>query len=302
LLFSYLEREKTLKNKELFRQQKIKWTVIAIVLVIFCASVERALPQDKKTDRLTPENQLLLQRFVSGELVKILQSLPCDHKSVAHLKAGEGVAQGIRVVGSCQTDIGAIARITGIEVEKDKIKVDINGGTNPKKSLRQKIGEHVEVGMSGGGGTVSPQIAPQERKEAPPNVANFEGRPATILVEFKEFVPDMTPDDFKQILSAFLDFPKNGHSAAVQWIDTRSPEVKQAIIGRYAIVGMDSEEVIAAIGKPVCGQPSCKIRERNEDGVEVETWMYGRIPFITFVEFIDHKVSRIVKPRSISDR
>ena len=254
---------------------------IVIVVALLIVILERyAFPQDKKPDRLTPENQLLLQRFVSGELVKILQPLPCGRKSVVRLKVGESAAQGgIKVVGGCQTDVGVTMRITGMEFGKDKIKIDINGGTLRKKSWREKFGEHVQVGVGVDDRTVSPPIAPPEKKEEPPpNVANFDNSSVTISVEFKEFVPDMRSDDLKQILSTILVFPQNERSAAVQWIETLPPDVQEAIGGKYAINGMAKEMVRAAIGSPD--------NKRRESGPEftsykdrwTEEWWYGTPP------------------------
>ncbi len=90
----------------------------------------------------------------------------------------------------------------------------------------------------------------------------------------------MTPDELKDYLSTMLDF-KEQRSAAVQWVDTLPPEMKQAIAEKRAVVGMNRDEVIAAVGKPVQ-----KVRETQPDGSEREDWIYGAPPaktvFVTF--------------------
>ncbi len=98
----------------------------------------------------------------------------------------------------------------------------------------------------------------------------------------------MSPDDLKRILADFLDFSKE-RSAAVHWVDTLPPEFKQAIKDRRAVVGMNQEMVIAAVGRP-----DHKVRERNELGQETEDWIYGQPPAKTvFVTFIGDRVVRV---------
>ncbi|MDP2598399.1 MAG: DUF2845 domain-containing protein [Candidatus Liptonbacteria bacterium] len=281
--------------------------VLCAMAMIFIASGQ-ALSQDakdKKPEPLTPESQVTLVRFISGEFTKVLKPLPCKKKSTFLIKAEEQAKgnkdSGIRMVQSgCTTTPGARMQITHLEFEKNKIRIDLNGGTNPKKSFRQKMADHVQIGAgSGDGGMVNiPVGGPKDAPKANPTGApsGFENLPATIILEFKGPVPEMTPDEFKQYLASVLDFSKE-RSAAVQWIDTRSPEVREAILNKNVIVGMDEEEVIAAVGKPICERNSCKVREADENGVEVETWIYGNTPFVTLVDFVDGKVVRVKKMR-----
>ena len=101
-------------------------------------------------------------------------------------------------------------------------------------------------------------------------------------------MPDLTPDELKQMLAPFLDFAKE-RSASVQWFDTLPAEMKKAITERKAVVGMDREEVVAAIGKP-----DRKVRERDTDGNDTEDWIYGRPPEKTvFVHFTGERVTTV---------
>ena len=111
-------------------------------------------------------------------------------------------------------------------------------------------------------------------------------------------MPDLTPDDLKTLLAPFLDFSKE-RSASVHWIDTLPPEMKKAITERHAMVGMDREEVVAAIGKP-----DRKVRERDAQGNDTEDWIYGHPPDKTvFVQFTGRTrhghqaVPAVVSPR-----
>jgi hypothetical protein len=75
----------------------------------------------------------------------------------------------------------------------------------------------------------------------------------------------------------------------VNWFDTLPAPVQQAIREHRAIVGMDQEMVIAALGRP-----EHKVRERDEQGNETEDWIYGTPPAkTTFVTFIGEKVTRV---------
>jgi len=57
--------------------------------------------------------------------------------------------------------------------------------------------------------------------------------------------------------------------------------MKKAIQDRKPVVGMDREELVAAIGKP-----DHKVRERDSDGNDIEDWIYGQPPSKTvFVRF-----------------
>src|SRR5260370_3885262 len=111
---------------------------------------------------------------------------------------------------------------------------------------------------------------------------------STMFLEWNKPVPDLAPDDLKQILSPFLNFAKE-RSAAVQWFDTLPPEMKKAIQDRKPVLGMDREEVVAAIGRP-----DHKVRERDPDGNHIEDWNYGQPPSKTvFLRFIGDRRTSI---------
>jgi len=66
------------------------------------------------------------------------------------------------------------------------------------------------------------------------------------------------------------------------------PEIQQAIKEKRAKEGMDREQVLLAMGRPVN-----KTRETKE-GLELEDWIYGKPPGrITFVTFAGNKVVKV---------
>ena len=107
-------------------------------------------------------------------------------------------------------------------------------------------------------------------------------------MDYGRDLPNLTPDDVKRDLSDVLDF-SNQRSATANWITTIAPEFQQAIKDHQAVVGMDEDMVIAAMGRP-----ERKVRERGDDGTETEDWIYGNPPAKTiFVTFSGAKVVRV---------
>jgi hypothetical protein len=98
----------------------------------------------------------------------------------------------------------------------------------------------------------------------------------------------VSPDDVKRELGALVDF-STGQSAAVNWVATLSPAFQDAVRDHKALPGMDQRTVVAAIGRP-----DRRHREKNQDGVETEDWIYGNPPAKTvFVTFLGEKVIRV---------
>jgi len=237
-----------------------------------------------KGANLTEPSKLNLIRFVSGEFAKVRKPIPGGKEGFI-LYTDKPLNQEYldRVVSThgAAINTGDNAQITKLEFHEHTIIVDINGGGRPKKSWRDRI----QVSM--GGPSQVPQSTTTTQQEQGP--AGFQpGQGGTLYVQFPKNVPDLSPDELKNILSPFLDFAKE-RSAAVHWIDTLPPEMKKAITDRRAVLGMDKEEVVAAIGKP-----DRKVRERDAEGYDTEDWIYGHPPDKTvFVHFRGDKVSSI---------
>jgi hypothetical protein len=238
----------------------------------------------KRGTTLQETSKLALIRYVSGEFAKARKPLPGGKDGVT-LFVDKPVDQQFldKAVAShgAAVNTGDNAQITRLEFHEHTIIVDVNGGGRPKKSWR----DHIQFGM-GGTGTSQPTTTATNENQAPPGIAPGAG--GTIYVQFSKNVPDLTPDDLKKILEPFLDFSKV-RSESVHWIDTLPPEMKKAITDRRPALGMDREEVVAAIGKP-----DRKVRERDTNGYDTEDWIYGHPPDKTiFVRFIGEKVTAI---------
>ena len=172
--------------------------------------------------------------------------------------------------GGPSARLGDEIQITRVEIESNKILLELNGGTKSGHWY-----DHVQVGM---GGTTSPVAT------------NQNGQPANgshIALVFPDSVPSLKASDIRQILAPILDFEK--HSASEQYMEKLPEPVKKAIKEQHAIEGMDRDQVLLALGKP-----RSKSRETNADGDEIEDWIYGEPPGkMTFVRFREGKVAKI---------
>jgi hypothetical protein len=225
---------------------------------------------------LQPMSRLSLVRYVDGELVQVVRSIPAGKKGY-HLKAGEPVNENAlrMAVASAGSAInpGDQAQITNLDFKEKEVIVDINGGGRGKTRLRDRI--HLEVG-----GVPTMTTTPE-------NPVNTNAG-ATLYLDFDKPLPDMTAEDLEQYFSGVLDFSKK-HSAAIQWVDSLPPEIQKAISDKQPVVGMDHEMVLAAMGRP-----DRKVREKGPDGNEIEDWIYGAPPAKTiFVSFEGDKVTQV---------
>lgn len=235
-----------------------------------------------KSATLQDTSKLELIRFVSGEFAKATKSLPAGKDGfIVHVGKpveSEFLERALATHGAA-VNSGDKVQITKLDFKSQEIIVDLNGGGRGKKRLRDRI--HIEMG-----GIPTMTTTTDQQQAGPPGLQP--GMGSTLYLEFNKAVPDLSPNDLKEILSPFLDFSKE-RSASVQWIDTLPPETKKAIQERRPLVGMDREEVVAAIGKP-----DHKVRERDSLGNDIEDWIYGQPPSKTiFVRFNGDHVTNI---------
>lgn len=258
---------------------------ISLLPVITTDPQDSAKPQDptKKSPTLQESSKLSLIRYVSGEFAKARKPLPAgkdgfiifvgkplDEQFLDRAVVNKGAA--VNPGDNCQ--------ITALTFSDRIITVDINGGGRPKRHWR----DHIQIGM---GGASTPQTqTTQTTDQGPPGFQPGAG--GTIFITFPKTIPDITPAELKAILDPLLDF-SNRRSAAVQYVDTIPPEIRKAIADRHPSVGMDREQVVAALGKP-----NRKVRERDANGIDIEDWIYGNPPDKTiFVRFTGDHVTGI---------
>jgi len=244
------------------------------------ATVQSAQSSDHSSRPLQPQSRLLLVRFVDGEFARVVQPLPGGRKGYK-VPAGkpldmQRLSDALRLNGTAAGQ-GDTVQITSIDFRSDQIVLMINGGGKKHFHLR----DHLQIGVGGMATTPTPDSQTQ-------SYAQQEVPGATLILDYGHSIPDMSPDDLKRDLSVMLDFSKQ-RSAAVNWIDTLAPQFQQAIKDEHAVVGMDSEMVLAAMGRP-----EHKVRERDAEGNDTEDWIYGTPPSrTTFVTFEGDTVIRV---------
>jgi hypothetical protein len=247
------------------------------------ASAPPVAPPPANAPPLTEQSRLQLLRYVDGEYAKVLTPLP-GGKAGYHVKAGstpdqDSLRKALMSAGAA-LNVGDSVQITKVEFHDKDIQLDINYGPKGKTSWRDK------VQISGGLGlpvNTSTTTTPENVPVVPQKTG------ATIYLDFDRSVPDMTGDQLKAYLSRVLDFSKR--SAAVQYVDSLPPKMREAIAAKRAEVGMDREEVTAALGRP-----ERKVRERDPEGNDLEDWIYGKPPAkTTFVTFQGDKVVRVAQ-------
>jgi hypothetical protein len=239
------------------------------VLAAFIAVA--SLKGDQK--KLTLDQRVELLRGLTSEYATVKAPLPRSSKPLEFNSDGTydketWLAVG-KKMGPCAR-IGDLVQVTKISIEKDAILFEINNGL---KSSKGSWKDHVQVGIGGA-------TQPISRSDA-----NAPGG-TNIVLKFPEAIGEVTSADVKKMLAPVLDFEK--HSATENYADTLPPEVKQAIAEKKPIEGMDRDQVLLAMGRPVR-----KSRE-TKDGVDYEDWIYGQPPGrVTFVRFSGPKVVNI---------
>ena len=164
-------------------------------------------------------------------------------------------------------------QITKVDIDDDKITLQINGGFKGGRRWYENV--QVSGGMGNTGRTVP--------------LGGRGGGPAgtSVALLLPKDYDAMTVAEIKKMLAPVIDFEKQ-RSATENYLEKLPPEVQAAIKEQKAIEGMDRDQVLMSMGKP-----RTKTRE-TKDGAELEDWIYGQPPGkITFVTFDGPKVVKI---------
>src|SRR3954452_17329611 len=238
----------------------------------FLCTVVAALSLSAADEKLNEDQRIVLIRGLSAEFATAKVLLPRAKKALEISSDGKYDKsewdQVARTVGPAAR-VGDLVQITKVDIKKDKIVFEINGG--PKGG--HKWYDNVQVGM----GT---QTAPiRGNQTAAPGGT-------IIALKFDKAVPAVDPGDIKKMLSPILDFEKR--TATEQLVETLPPEVQAAVKEKRVIEGMDRDQVLLAVGKP-----RTKVRETKEV-IDTEDWIYGQpLGKVTFVTFANGKVTRV---------
>lgn len=224
---------------------------------------------------MTKETRMMVIRGLNAEHVFARTFLPMGEKGLA-IRNGK-LEPSPQKIQQMIADHGPAAKpgdrimITNVEIKDRYIHFEINGG--PKK--KTKWYQHIQVVGMGGAAQV-------------PTDDNANPRGSFVDLHFDHFVPEVSPEQIKQMLAPVFDF--NAKSAAEAYLETLPPKVKDAIKNHEVLVGMNHEMVTYAKGRP----PQ-KTRENDpETGKPYEEWIYGAPPQeVQFVRFSGDEVVRL---------
>lgn len=248
----------------------------AVLLLAMPAFADDAkAPAKLSSERMTSQTRMLVVRDLTAERVFARRLFPMGEKGL-QIKNGV-VTPDDRQVARLIEDQGAAARpgdrvvISNVVIKDKAIVFEINGG--PKK--HQKWYQHLQVG--GAGGMTPVGGAPK----------SLEAKGSQVTLEFDQYVPELTGDQVRDMLSPVFDFKALNQAEAYE--KTLPPKVQEAIKNHKVLVGMDRDMVIYAKGRP----PK-KIRDKDDKGQDYEEWIYGDPPEeVDFVRFQGAVVARL---------
>jgi hypothetical protein len=224
-------------------------------------------------EKLTFEDRVELTRGLMAEYGTVKVLLPRSKKPLEFNSDGTYDKKGWRDIAR---DSGPAARngdlveVTKLTIESDRLVLEINGGF--KGGRKWYSGVQVAGPMGG---------------QTPMGNGNSNAPGGTsIAVLFHKPLEPIKASEVKKMLAPIMDFDKR--TVTEVYAESLPPEVKQAISEKRVTEGMNRDEVIMSMGRPVY-----KSRE-TKDGLETEDWVYGAAPGkITFVTFDGDKVIKV---------
>jgi len=244
----------------------------AACLLLLSALAPLAARADQK---LNEDDRVEILRGLLSEYATVKALLPRSKKPLPFDASGvldkQAWDQAGREFGPAAR-VGDLVQITHVDIENDKIVLEINNGM---KGAKGSWKDHVQVGV---GPTMRP-INTQQNSNAPSGTS--------IALLFGGPVPSLKAGEIKKMMAPVLDF--DAQSATDNYFEKLPEPIQKAIKANKVIVGMDRDQVLLAVGRP-------RHKERNvtNDGAETEDWIYGDPPGkITFVTFVGSKVTGV---------
>jgi hypothetical protein len=239
------------------------------------AAIEPSGPVAADAPRMTKQTRYEIIKDFETQIVYSRTAFPMGARGL-NLRNGVVSPQGqelqqLLTIWGPSIKPGDPAHISYVRIKDDHIHFDLNGGPVHRKKWYQ----HIQV--AGANGTPVPLSNDQ-------STDNPHG--SYLDVYFDKYVPEMSAAQLRALLLPVLDFKARSKEEA--YLDTVPPKAKEAIQAHHVLVGMNTEMVIHAVGKP----PK-KVRERDGE-TDYEEWIYGQAPQdVDFVRIIGDEVVRI---------
>jgi hypothetical protein len=248
----------------------------AIARIAALAVALSPLAAARPAEKLTMDDRIELVRGLTAEYAKVKVLLPRSRKALEFEAAG---AYDKKAWSEIAKQYGPAARlgdtiqVTKVELEADRIVLQINGGFRGGRKWYQGV----QIG-AGPSSNPTPVAVGGNDSNAPGGTS--------LAILFHKPLEPIKADAVKKMLAAVLDFDQ--HSATELYAEAIPPAMQQAIREKRAVEGMNHEQVVLAMGRP---------REHSretKDGMELEDWVYGVPPGkITFVTFTGDKVIKV---------
>jgi hypothetical protein len=232
-------------------------------------------PIASNAPRMTKQTRFEIIRDFETQIVYARAAFPMGAKGL-QLKDGVTTPNGLELQQALALWGPAIrpgdpAHISYIQIKDNHIHFDLNGGPVHRKKWYQ----HIQVAGANGN---SVPLSPTESQPNPHGTY--------LDIYFDRYVPEMSAAQLRDLLFPVLDFTARNKEQA--YLDTVPPKVKTAIQAHHVLVGMNTEMVLHAKGKP----PK-KVRERDGD-TYYEEWIYGEPPQdVDFVRIVGDEVVRV---------
>ncbi len=234
---------------------------------------------DLPKQELDPKTRLMLIRALMSEQGFAMRPFPRGHKGLMLAANGKLEPAGESYLNMV-VDQGLSAKpgqrvvITNLRVDKSKIIFDLDGGPDAKHRFLR----HVQIGMGG----------PMDDPDMDPTMLDQSGDPAgaRVTLAFADYVPEVTPEQVKALLSPLISFDVKTPVQA--FTDTLPAPLKEAILNHKVWVGMSTDMVLFAKGRP-------RVKSREMEGqMPVEIWLYGTPPEeVTFVRINGNRVIKV---------
>jgi len=247
----------------------------SIAVLLLFTSAAAADSRSQTRPEISKQTRMELVRAISAEFAFTRKQLPLGARVIT-IRPDGTVATSDRELYNMVAQRGQVARagdriqITALEFKDKEIIFEINGGPKKKKPWYKRL----EVGTTDA-------TRPIDNRPDP------DARGLSIVVQFDKHVPEMSAAELRDRLNPLFDFTVK--SAAQAYTETLPKNVQDAIRDHRVLVGMTKEMVTYSKGRP----PK-RIREKDENQVDYEEWIFGDPPEdVEFVRFIGDEVVQL---------